>query len=80
MPPRLNPYIFTVTYSDNTAVAASSLAGAVVDVSPPGGGAAITATVISTKAVGPTDPFGDAQAIRRHLPDHAPRRLLDGRR
>jgi hypothetical protein len=57
----LNPYTFTITYQDNTAVAASSLAGVVVDVSPPGAGAPITAIATSTKAVGPTDPFGNAQ-------------------
>ncbi len=33
----LNPYSFSVKYPDNTAIAASSLVGAVVDVTPPGG-------------------------------------------
>ena len=57
----LNPYDFTITYSDNTAVAVSSMPGVVVQVSPPGGAAPITATVISTQATGSTDAVGNAQ-------------------
>ncbi len=59
----LNPYTFTVTYADDTAIALSSLAGAVVDVSPPGGAAPITASVVSTSPMGPTDALGDAHGF-----------------
>ncbi len=59
----LNPYIFTVTYTDNTAIAGSSLAGAVVYVSLPGGGAPITASVTSTTTTGSTDAAGDAHGF-----------------
>ncbi len=57
-----NPYQFEVTYTDNLAIAATTLAGAVVSVTPPGG-KPITATVVSTAAVGSTDPFGDAKSF-----------------
>ena len=59
----LNPYSFSVKYADNTAIGASSLVGAVVDVIPPGGGAAITVRVVSTSSVGSTDSLGDAQGF-----------------
>ncbi len=59
----LDPYTFTVTFTDNTAVSASSIAGAVVEVIPPGGGNPIVATATATLAVGTTDPFGDAPSI-----------------
>ena len=59
-----NPYTFTVTFSDNVAVAASSLAGAVVQVVPPAAvGGPITATLVNTAAIGTTDSQGDAQAF-----------------
>ncbi len=57
-----DPYTFTVTYADNIGIAVSSLAGAVVQVTPPGGGP-ITAGVASTKAVGLTDPSGNAKSF-----------------
>ena len=41
----LNPYAFTITFSDNVGIAAASLSGAVVQVVPPGAIAPITATV-----------------------------------
>ena len=56
----LNPYTFTITYTDNTAVAKASLAGSVVVVQPPFGGAPITATVLSTTPTGAIDTAGDA--------------------
>jgi hypothetical protein len=59
----LNPYDFTVTYTDNTAVAVSSLPGTVVQVSPPGGVAPIAATVISTQTTGLTDAVGNARGF-----------------
>jgi hypothetical protein len=59
----LNPYTFTVTYADNTAIAVFSLAGAVVSVTLPGGGA-IVASVVSTSNVGLSDAVGDAQGIK----------------
>ena len=60
---RTDPYQFTVTYTDNAAIAAATLAGAVVQVTPPGGAAAITASVVSTTPVGPTDPSGNARSF-----------------
>ena len=58
-----DPYQFTVTYTDNAAIAAATLAGAVVQVTPPGGAAAITASVVSTTPVGSTDPSGNARSF-----------------
>ena len=40
-----------------------TVAGGVVQVNPPGGSAAIPATVVSSMPVGPTDAFGDAGQI-----------------
>ncbi|HZW34639.1 MAG TPA: choice-of-anchor Q domain-containing protein, partial [Isosphaeraceae bacterium] len=57
----LNPYTFTITVSDEGAIAVSTLTGAVVQVDPPGGGAPISATIVSVTPVGPTDTFGDAR-------------------
>ncbi len=57
----LNPYTFSITVSDQGAIAASTLGGEVVLVSPPGGGAPISATIVSTTPVGPTDAFGNAR-------------------
>jgi hypothetical protein len=57
----LNTYQFTITFSTNGAIAASSLQGVVVTVFPPGGAPSIPATVVSATPVGPTDAFGDAQ-------------------
>jgi hypothetical protein len=57
-------YEFTVTYAGNAGITASSLAGAVVQVVPPSGlGGPITATVVTTVANGPVDPFGNAQSF-----------------
>jgi len=57
-------YNFSITYASNAAIAASTLAGAVVQVVPPSSvGSPITATVVSTAANGPTDPFGNAQSF-----------------
>jgi hypothetical protein len=56
----LKQYTFTVTYSDNVAVSAATLAGAVVQVLPPGAKAPIAVSVVSTKAVGATDGAGNA--------------------
>jgi hypothetical protein len=58
-----NPYTFTITYSDNQAVAASTLSDAVVEVLPPGSAAPILATVQSTAAVGATDGTGNASSF-----------------
>src|SRR5205823_5807600 len=59
----LNPYTFTITYSDNVAVAAATLSGAVVKVLPPGQAAPLLATVKGTAAVGATDGIGNAQSF-----------------
>jgi hypothetical protein len=56
-------YTFTVTYDGAAGITPGSLAGAVVTVDPPGGGAPITAKVVNTVANGPTDPWGDAQSF-----------------
>ena len=57
-------YTFTVTYSGDSGITPASLAGAVVEVVPPSGlGGPIIATVDSTVANGPTDPWGDAQSF-----------------
>ena len=55
----LNPFQFTITYSSDVAILATSLAGAVVQVTPPSG-APISSTVVSTTPVGPTDASGNA--------------------
>jgi len=59
----LNPYSFTITFADNVAIDVASLSGAVVQVDPPGATAPITATVVSTAAVGNTDSYGDAPSF-----------------
>ena len=57
-------YTFTVTYTGDAGIMTSSLAGAIVEVTPPSRvGGPITATVVSTVADGPTDPWGDAQSF-----------------
>jgi hypothetical protein len=59
----LNPYVFTVTFTDNVGMAAATLPGAVVTVIPQAGGAPLAATVVSTTAGGATDSFGDAHSF-----------------
>jgi hypothetical protein len=59
----LNPYTFTITYSDNVATLAASLANAVVQVQPPGATAPITASVASIVAGGAADGIGNAQSF-----------------
>ena len=56
-------YNFTITYADNVAIAASTLAGATVQVIPPAGMAPITATVKSMKSNGATNALGDASGF-----------------
>ncbi len=57
-------YTFSVTFASNAAIEESTLAGASVQVVPPSGiGSPIDASVISTVANGPTDPFGNAQSF-----------------
>ena len=56
-------YEFSVTYASSAGIDVSTLAGAVVQVVPPGGGSPITATVVSTVANGPTDTWGDSQSF-----------------
>ena len=56
-------YTFTITYTGAAGITPSSLAGSVVTVEPPGGGTPVTATVVSTVANGPADPWGDAQSV-----------------
>jgi len=56
-------YTFTITYSDNVAVAVTTLSDAVVQILPPGSGAPIPATVESTVAVGTTDGMGNAHSF-----------------
>ncbi|MGA2497235.1 MAG: choice-of-anchor Q domain-containing protein, partial [Tepidisphaeraceae bacterium] len=59
----LNPYTFTITYSDNVAVAAATLSDAVVQVLPPGSRAPISASFQSTVAVGTADGIGNAKSF-----------------
>jgi hypothetical protein len=58
-----NPYHFTITFADKTAIEASTLSGAIVQVVPPGGAAPIDAYVITTTAIGQTDPSGNAPSF-----------------
>ncbi len=58
-----DPYAFSVTFSSEFAIEASTLPGALVQVTPSGGGTPITASVVSTAPVGPTDPAGNAASI-----------------
>jgi hypothetical protein len=55
-----NPYTFTVTISDDHAIAAASLAGLSVLVYLPGYNGSVYATVLNVQPTGPTDAFGDA--------------------
>jgi hypothetical protein len=55
----LTSYTFSITFTDNGAIAASSLQGVMVQVIPPSG-PAIPATVVSATPVGATDAFGNA--------------------
>jgi hypothetical protein len=59
----LNPYTFTITYSDNVAVAVSTLSDAEVEVLPPGTAAPIPATLESVAAVGTADGIGNAKSF-----------------
>ena len=59
----LAPYTFTIVYSDNVAVAASSLSGAIIHLVPPGNGAPIIPNYVNTTPIGPTDPWGDAKTF-----------------
>jgi hypothetical protein len=56
----LNPYTFTITFSDGVAVSKLSLSGAVVQVDR-SAHAPMSATVVSTSSVGSTDALGNAQ-------------------
>ena len=58
----LNPYTFTITYSDNVAISVFTLPGSTVQVVT-SGIAPISATVVSTTSVGSTDALGDAQGF-----------------
>ncbi len=58
----LNPYTFTLTFTDNVAVEAASLPGALVQVIEPGG-APIAATVVGSTTSGTSDAVGDAGSI-----------------
>jgi hypothetical protein len=62
----LTSYNFSITFTDNGAIAASSLAGAVVQVIPPSG-PAINAMIVSATPVGPTDAFGNAHQFILNL-------------
>ena len=55
----LNPYTFSITYTDNVAVSVFTLPGSTVQVVT-SGIAPIDATVVSTSPVGSTDALGDA--------------------
>jgi hypothetical protein len=59
----LNPYTFSLTFSDAQAVAAASLPGAQLSVVPPGGGPPIAATPIGTTPKGSADALGDASSF-----------------
>ena len=77
----LNPYTFTITYSDNVAVAAATMANVDIEVQPPGLTAPIHAVAINTKAVGQTDAFGNApskSASNTHLRSRAARSKMCG--
>ena len=58
----LDPYTFTITYSDNVAISVFTLPGATVQVTT-AGIAPINATVVSTTPVGSSDTLGDAAAF-----------------
>ncbi len=79
----LNPYTFTVTYSDNVAVALSTLSNAEVQVLPPGSVGAPT----HRECAEPAQRCGwhdgrhrQCPVLRRDLPDHASGRFLDAGR
>ncbi len=59
----LNPYTFTIDYSDNVAVASASLVGSTVEVIPPGSQAPVAAIFVSAVGSGKKDSFGDAQTF-----------------
>jgi hypothetical protein len=59
----LNPYTFTITYSDNVAIAGATVSAATVEVLAPGALAPVAATIQSITAVGTTDAIGDAQSF-----------------
>jgi hypothetical protein len=59
----LNPYTFTVTYSDHLALAAATLLDAVVEVLPPGSAAPVLASFEAMAAVGATDGVGNAASF-----------------
>jgi hypothetical protein len=56
----LNPYTFTITYSDNVALAVSTLLNAIVEILPPGSAVPILATAQSVTAKAPADGLGNA--------------------
>jgi hypothetical protein len=56
----LNPYTFSLTFTDNVAVSAVTLGGALVEVQA-SGGAPVVATMTTTTAVGSTDATGNAR-------------------
>jgi hypothetical protein len=61
----LTSYQFTVTYSGAAGIAAGTVPGAVVTVTPPAGvgGGPITASVVTQVNNGKSDPFGDYQSV-----------------
>jgi hypothetical protein len=59
----LNPYTFSIKFTDNVAIAAASSPGAVVKVIPAGANAPITATIVSTTPIGNKDAPGDAPSF-----------------
>jgi hypothetical protein len=60
---KLNPYTFTITYTDNVAVGAATLANAVVEVLPPGASAPITAVLTGFSASGSADALGNGRTL-----------------
>ncbi len=56
----LNPFTFTITFTDNQDIARASLAGSVVTLQPPDAAAPLITTVVSITPGGPADAAGDA--------------------
>ncbi len=56
----LVPYTFSITYTDNVAIAWATLSNVDMEILPPGLTAPIRAVAVNTTAVGATDSLGDA--------------------
>ncbi len=59
----LNPYSFTISFTDSAGINTASVAGSTALVTPPSGGPAIVATLVNVQAGGSSDANGDATSI-----------------